>query len=63
MPNKADIKLNDVKHIFSTLANQKLFPLLKIIHVEHKEYFTHNLLRMMREFNLKRTKPLVLYES
>lgn len=26
MPNKADIKLNDVKHIFSTLTNQKVFP-------------------------------------
>ena len=26
MPNKADIKLNDVKHIFLTLTNQKVFP-------------------------------------
>ena len=34
MPKKFDIKLIDVKHIFSTLSNQKLFPCLKIIHVE-----------------------------
>ena len=34
MPKKVYIKLIDVKHIFSTLSNQKLFPCLKIIHVE-----------------------------
>lgn len=28
MPNKADIKLNDVKHIFAKLSDQRIFPRL-----------------------------------
>ena len=28
MPNIADIKLNDVKHIFGKLSDQKIFPRL-----------------------------------
>ncbi len=43
MPKKPDIKLVDVQHIFSTLADPKIFPHLKIIHVERYTHFTYNL--------------------